>query len=98
MLWGPFLALGLYDLSLRREHGGRFFAVHDGVRRNPVNLLLYSAMLGVLVLLWLRMSSIVLVFSCKIRRWQQHSYLGFSGTAFRVKNGLAVHAVVHVGD
>lgn len=90
MLWGPFLALGLYDLSLRREHGDpvNFLQSTMALKRNPVNLLLYSALLGVLVLLWLRMSSIVLdVFLQDTAVAEQHSYLGFMAALLGSKMG-----------
>ncbi|UJS22769.1 DUF2189 domain-containing protein [Thiothrix winogradskyi] len=90
MLWGPFLALGLYDLSLRREHGDpvNFLKSTLALKRNPVNLLLYSAMLGVLVLLWLRMSSIVLdIFLQDTAAAEQHSYIGFMAALLGSKMG-----------
>lgn len=90
MLLGPFLALGLYDLSLRREHGEpvNFLQSTLALKRNPVNLTLYAAVLGVLMLLWLRMSTIVLdVFLQETAAAELHSYFGFMAALLGSKMG-----------
>ena len=65
MLVGPFLALGLYDLSRRRERA-QPLALRPTLfawRRNVSSLGVFGLVLGVLLLLWSRASLIVIAVS-----------------------------------
>lgn len=89
MLLGPFLALGLYDLGYRHEQGApvSFLQSALALKRNAFNLALYAAFLGVLMLLWLRMSAIVMdVFLGDMLATEQ-SYTGFMAVLLGTKVG-----------
>ncbi|MEZ5451486.1 MAG: DUF2189 domain-containing protein [Thiothrix sp.] len=90
MLLGPFLALGLYDLAYRHEQGKPVRFVHSVValKRNAVNLLLYAAFLGVMMLLWLRLAAIVMDVFLGEALAAEQTYTGFMAVLLGTKIGL----------
>lgn len=65
MLVGPFLALGLYDLSRRRARGDALALAPTlfAWRTNVTSLGIFGLVLGVLLLLWSRASLVVIAVS-----------------------------------
>ncbi len=100
MLLGPFLALGLYDLSYRRAQGEptRFVQSAVALLRNPVNLTLYAVFLGALMLLWLGMSAVVMRLFFGDLPAAQQTYMGFVNVLLATKIGwLFTLAFLSVG-
>lgn len=61
LLTGPFLAIGLYDLSRQIEHDERpclLDSIHI-IRKNLVNLGFFVVVLGILLMLWLRIAALI---------------------------------------
>lgn len=61
LIVGPFLALGLYDLSRQLEQGQKPNLVQSflSIRHNALGLGLYAIALGMLMIFWVRMSALV---------------------------------------
>jgi len=100
MLLGPFLALGLYDLSYRRAQGEptRFLQSAVALQRNPLNLTLYAVFLGALMLLWLGMSAVVMRLFFGDLPAAEQTYLGFVNLLLATKIGwLFTLAFLSVG-
>ncbi len=61
LLVGPFLAIGLYDLSLRQEQGKPATLLHaiSAWRTNSRNIMLFGVLVALIMIVWARLSALL---------------------------------------
>jgi uncharacterized membrane protein len=89
LLMGPFLALGLYDLSRQIEQDGnaRLIPSALSMTRNSVGLILYAAALGLGMVFWIRMSAIITAIFFNQTTLVQEGYIGLVNGLLNMEHG-----------
>ena len=91
LIVGPFLALGLYDLSRQIEQGRHpsLLQSFTSVRHNALGLGLYAIALGLLMVFWVRLSALVVgVAFNETVTVDSYGYAGLLQGLFSAENSL----------
>lgn len=98
LLMGPFLALGLYDLSRQIEQQGKAHLIPSALSmtRNSVGLILYAAALGLGMVFWIRMSAIITAIFFNQTTLVQEGYFGLVDGLLNMEHGW-VFALILTG-
>lgn len=89
LLMGPFLALGLYDLSRQLEQDGQARLIPSALSmtHNSVGLVLYAAALGLGMVFWIRMSAIITAIFFNQTTLVQEGYFGLVDGLLNMEHG-----------